>query len=71
MISENGNLLKKLIKDGRPVSEASKENSKSIESEYLKNRLKISKFDVSEFGIDEEFDERIIKEACRLSDERI
>ncbi len=44
---------------------------KSMESEYLKNRLKISKFDVSEFGIDEEFDERIIKEACRLSDERI
>ena len=71
MISENGNLLKKLIKDGRPVSESSKENSKSIESEYLKNRLKISKFDVSEFGIDEEFDERITKEACRLSDERI
>lgn len=33
--------------------------------------MKISKFDVSEFGIDEEFDERITKEACRLSDERI
>lgn len=71
MISENGNLLKTLIKDGRPISESSKENSKSIESEYLKNRLKISKFDVSEFGIDEEFDERVINEAIRLSDERI
>ena len=38
MISENGNLLKKLIKDGRPVSEASKENSKSIESEYVSKK---------------------------------